>query len=296
MPEKLRLGLVGSGGWAGDFLVPAILSHEAAALTAVCGRTRERAVPLAARSGAAVYTDYQEMIDNAGLDAVVVATPEDLHHPVVMAALAAGLHVLCEKPLAYTAEQSGEMLAAADRAGVKHMVQFTNRGLPHYRYVKQLLDDGYIGRPYHASFSWATGWGPAAEVNPYHWPSDAHRSTGAVGELGAHIFDLARWYFGEVVRVSATLQDVRAPRRSRRAADGDRERLGVRAARLRQRRPRHRAPRVAEHRRSGSASERPGGRSCVAVKAPSRRGAIPGRNRRCRRSSASAAARPPRRP
>lgn len=206
MPDKLRLGLVGSGGWAGDFLVPAILSHEAAALTAVCGRTRERAVPLAARSGAAVYTDYQEMIDDAGLDAVVVATPEDLHHPVVMAALAAGLHVLCEKPLAYTAEQSGEMLAAADRAGVKHMVQFTNRGLPHYRYVKQLLDDGYIGRPYHASFSWATGWAPAAQVNPYSWPADAHRSTGAVGELGAHIFDLARWFFGEVVRVSASLK------------------------------------------------------------------------------------------
>jgi len=125
---------------------------------------------------------------------------------VVMAALAAGLHVLCEKPLAYTAEQSGEMQAAAHRAGVKHMVQFTNRGLPHYRYVKQLLDDGYIGRPYHASFTWATGWGPAAEVNPYNWPCDARRSTGAVGELGAHIFDLARWYFGEVVCVSASLK------------------------------------------------------------------------------------------
>ena len=206
MPDKLRLGLVGPGGWADYFLAPTILTHESAELTAVCGRTRERAATLAAKSGAEVYTDYQEMIDQAGLGGVVVATPEDLHHPVVMAAVAAGLHVLCEKPLAYTADQSAEMLAAADRAGVKHMVQFTNRGLPHYRYVKELLDDGYIGQPYSASFSWATGWGPAAEVNPYYWPCDARRSTGAVGELGAHIFDLARWYFGEVVRVSGSVK------------------------------------------------------------------------------------------
>ncbi|HEY5981113.1 MAG TPA: Gfo/Idh/MocA family oxidoreductase [Microlunatus sp.] len=206
MPDKLRLGLVGPGGWAHDFLVPAILSHPSAALTAVCGRTHERAEALAVTSGAEVYTDYVDMIDNAGLDAVVVATPEDLHHPVVMAALAARLHVLCEKPMAYSATQSGEMLEAADRAGVKHMVQFTNRGLPHFRYVKHLLDDGYIGQPYHASFSWATGWGPAAEVNPYYWPCDAQRSTGAAGELGAHLFDLARWYLGDVVRVSASLK------------------------------------------------------------------------------------------
>ena len=50
-----------------------------------------------------------------------------------------------------------------------HMVQFTNRGLPHYRYIKRLLDDGYIGQPYHGYFYWPTGWGPAEEVNTYHW-------------------------------------------------------------------------------------------------------------------------------
>ena len=56
------------------------------------------------------------------------------------------------------------------------MVQFTNRGLPHYRYVKALLDNGYVGRPYHGYFLWPTGWGPSQEVNSYHWAADARRA------------------------------------------------------------------------------------------------------------------------
>lgn len=147
------------------------------------------------------------MIDQAELDAVIVATPEDLHHPMTMAALEAGKHVLCEKPLAFTAAQSQEMLSAAEAANVKHMVQFTNRGLPHYRFTKKLLDDGYIGEPYHAYFSWPTGWFPAEDVNAYHWALDARRSKGAVNELGAHMIDVARWFLGDVVRVSATLRN-----------------------------------------------------------------------------------------
>lgn len=125
---------------------------------------------------------------------------------MTMAALEAGKHVLCEKPLALTAAQSQEMLDAAEEAGVTHMVQLTNRGLPHYRFVKDLLDDGYVGEPYHAWFSWPTGWLPAEDTNPYHWALDARRSKGAVNELGAHIVDTARWWLGDVTRVSATLR------------------------------------------------------------------------------------------
>ena len=207
MSDKVRVGLVGAGGWAQDFHAPVVASHSGAVLAAVCARTRERAEPLALKHGVdQVYTDYQDMIDSGGVDAVIVATPEDVHHQVVMAALAARLHVLCEKPLAFSVDESSEMLDAADRAGVKHMVQFTNRGLPHFRYIKRLLDDGYIGQPYHAYFYWPTGWVPEEEVNAYNWALDAGRAKGAVNELGAHIFDLARWYFGDVVRVSASLK------------------------------------------------------------------------------------------
>jgi predicted dehydrogenase len=153
-----------------------------------------------------VYTDYQEMLARAALDAVCVVTPEDLHYPMVMAAVAAGLHVLCEKPMALSAAQSAEMLAAAEKAGVKHMVQFTNRGLPHYRYVKRLIDDGYVGEPYSAYFYWPSGWGPAQDTNPYHWAHDPRRAKGVANELGAHMVDAARWFLGDVVRVSASLR------------------------------------------------------------------------------------------
>jgi predicted dehydrogenase len=207
MNAAVRIGLIGTSGWAADFHLPALQSHDAAIVAAVCGRDRQRAAAFAHQHGVEqVYTDYQSMIDDAELDAVSVVTPEDLHHPMVMAALRAGLHVLCEKPMAFSAAESAEMLAAAESAGVKHMVQFTNRGLPHYRYVKSLLDDGYVGQPYHGYFYWPTGWGPSAEMNNYHWAADARRAKGAVSELGAHMIDVARWYMGDVVRVSASLR------------------------------------------------------------------------------------------
>ena len=207
MPKKIRVGLIGTSAWAADFHLPALESHDQALMVAVCGRDLHRARALAEKHGVQqVFTDYQVMIDRAGLDAVAVVTPENLHHPMVMAALRAGLHVLCEKPMACSAVESEEMLAAAERAGVKHMVQFTNRGLPHYRYVKSLLDNGYVGRPYHGYFFWPTGWGPSQEVNSYHWAADARRANGAVSVLGAHMIDVARWYLGEVVRVSGSLR------------------------------------------------------------------------------------------
>src|SRR6478735_377193 len=207
MDAAVRIGVIGTGGWAADFHLPVLQSHDAAVVVAVCGRDRRRAAALADQHGVErVYTDYRTMIDEAELDAVSVVSPEDLHHPMVMAALRSGLHVLCEKPMAVSAAESAEMLSAAENAGVKHMVQFTNRGLPHYRYVKSLLDDGYVGQPYHGYFYWPTGWGPSQEVNGYHWASDARRGRGAVNELGAHMIDVARWYLGDVVRVSASLR------------------------------------------------------------------------------------------
>ena len=108
------------------------------------------------------------MTDDAELDAVSVVTPEDLHHPMVMAALRAGLHVLCEKPMAFSAAESAEMLSAAESAGVRHIGAVHQSWMPHYRYVKSLLDDGYVGQPYHGYFYWPTGWGPSEELNNYH--------------------------------------------------------------------------------------------------------------------------------
>lgn len=183
----VQVGVLGTSYWVADFHLPALRSHAGARVRAICGRDRRRAQALAEQHDVPeVYTDYRAMIDSSELDALVVVMPEDLHHPMVMAGVEAGLHVLCEKPMAFTADRSGEMLAA-ERARVKHMVQFTNRGLPHYRWIKHLLEDGYIGMPYHAYFTWPTGWYPAQQPNSYFWWADARRAKGAVNELGAHM-------------------------------------------------------------------------------------------------------------
>jgi hypothetical protein len=127
--QLVQVGVRGTSYWVADFHLPALRSHAGARVRAICGRDRRRAQALAEQHDIPeVYTDYRAMIDSSELDALVVVMPEDLHHPMVMAGVEAGLHVLCEKPLAFTADRSGEMLAAAERARVKHMVQFTNRG------------------------------------------------------------------------------------------------------------------------------------------------------------------------
>jgi predicted dehydrogenase len=202
--DKVRLGIIGTSYWAEGFYLHNLHTHPHTILAAICGRNQTRAEELAAKFGVGqAYSDYRRMIDGRSLDAVVVATPEDLHHPMTMAALEAGLHVICEKPLAQTAAQAQEMYQTAEAKKVKHMNMLTMRWLPHFRHLKRLVDDGYIGQPYHAHFDFLTGWSP--EPGEYSWAYDSARAHGAASELGAHLIDLARWYLGEVARVKASL-------------------------------------------------------------------------------------------
>jgi predicted dehydrogenase len=201
--DRVRVGVVGTSWWADEMHLPNLVSHPQANVVALCGRNRERAEALAVKYGIpAVYTDYREMIASGGLDAVVVATPDDLHYPVSMAALEASLHVLCEKPLALRGEQAAEMARTAAEWGQKTMVFFTLRGLPVHRYVKELLESGYIGRCYHCTIRHFIGYGRSGRLG---WRFDPERGLGALGDLGSHAIDLALWYFGPIAEVSAQL-------------------------------------------------------------------------------------------
>lgn len=203
MDRNVRIGVVGTSWWAQAMHLPSIASHPRARLAAICGRSAGRARELAAAYGIpAVYHDYRAMLDGGGLDAVVVVTPDDLHYEVTLAAIERGIHVLCEKPLALTAEQAAQMLARAEAAKVKHMVAFSWRGLPHYRYLRELVDSGFVGRTHAAQLSYLTGGGARTA---YSWRYDQRRSNGALGNYGAHMIDLARWLLGDVVQVSAHL-------------------------------------------------------------------------------------------
>lgn len=203
MSNKVRVGLVGTSWYADMIYLPALRSHPQAEVAALCGRDQSRAGELAAKYNVPrVFSDYREMIAAGELDAVIVAVPDDLHYAVTLAALAAGRHVLCEKPLAGNTAQAHEMYTAAQAAGVKHMVAFTYRWMPFFQYAHDLIAQGVVGRLYHAEFRYLSGFARGGE---YAWRYDGQRANGILGDLGAHMIDLARWLVGEITQVSAQL-------------------------------------------------------------------------------------------
>src|SRR4051812_46562610 len=123
MADVVRIGVVGTSWWADLIHLPSLTSHSQAQVAAICGRDRARAEAIAQQYAIPhVFTDYHTMIAEGYLHAVIVITPDDLHYPITMAALDAGLHVLCEKPLALNVSQASAMYEKARASGLKHMV------------------------------------------------------------------------------------------------------------------------------------------------------------------------------
>ncbi len=212
----IRVGVVGAG--IGEEYVAAFQRLPEAEVAALCARTHDRMDAVARKYGVARrYTDYVEMLANERLDVVVVATPNHLHHPITMAALHAGINVVCDKPLALDVRQAREMVQGARDAGVRHLVPFVWRFLPAAAYVKELVDSGFVGTPYHINAQYLNlGWGDIH--GPMRWYYDrAQAGSGALGNLGSHAIDLIHWWVGEFSRVTAHLGTAV---RKRWAADG----------------------------------------------------------------------------
>lgn len=201
----VRVGLIGTGWWAEPMYLPALRDHPHGRITALVGRNAQ---PLAERWGIAqVYDDFRQLIDANLVDAVIVSTRNDTHYPITMAALDAGLHVLCEKPLGLNYPQAAAMAAHATRQGVKHMTPFTYSFMPTARYLKQLIDEGYIGQPYHLNLRYFTGF--ARDPGGYNWRLDrALAGSGALGDIGSHFLYLAYWLYGEITEVCAELGEI----------------------------------------------------------------------------------------
>jgi predicted dehydrogenase len=201
--SSIRVGIVGTSWWTDAMYLPALASHPRGSVRAICGRNHDTADEIARRWGIPlVFTDWEEMLDSGEIDAVIVASTNETHHPITMAALARRLPVLCEKPLALNVEQAHEMAAAAAEADVTTMVPFSYRYMPTNQYVKRLITEGYVGKPHHLHLRYFTGYARGGE---YIWRFDTSLAgSGIVGDLGAHWLDMSRWLLGEIVAVSAT--------------------------------------------------------------------------------------------
>lgn len=203
MSKNVRVGLIGTSWWSDGMFLPAIKSHPQADLVAICGRNQARAQEMAGKYQVLqVYADYRQMIEQAVLDAVVIATPDDLHYEMTMQALNAELHVLCDKPLALNAQQAWEMAEKAQAVGVKHMVLYTYRWFSEFQYLHDLVCQGYTGRIYHGEFTFM--WDGGRSID-YWWRFDRKRSNGVLGDLGSHMIDMAHWLVGDIAAVSARL-------------------------------------------------------------------------------------------
>lgn len=180
--------------------LPGLSAHPDAEVVGVCGRNQNRADELAARWDIGwASVDSDSFLDPRRLDAVIVATGNDTHEALTMTAFDRGLHVLCEKPLATNAAAAERMARRAGEVGAITLVPFTYRYMPAMRYVKRLIDDGYVGQPYHLNLRYFTGF---ARTGEYSWRFDNELAgSGVIGDLGSHWLHVARWLLGDVVAI-----------------------------------------------------------------------------------------------
>ncbi|MEU0302056.1 Gfo/Idh/MocA family oxidoreductase [Streptomyces sp. NPDC006175] len=178
------------------------------ALAAICGRDRTAVEAAAARHGwAAAETDWRALIARDDVQLVDICTPGDSHAEIAIAALEAGKHVLCEKPLANTVAEAEAMAQAAERAAARGQVAivgFNYRKVPALTYARRMIEEGRLGALRHVRATYLQDWLVDPE-SPLTWRLDRERAgSGALGDLGAHIVDLAQYLAGEtLVGVSA---------------------------------------------------------------------------------------------
>ncbi len=200
----VRIGIIGAGGFMRTHM-ESFADIPEAEIVAFCRRNEAALNEAADEYGIEHrFTDYRDMLKMDGLDAVAIITPTGSHRQISLDAIAAGKHVLSEKPLALTAPDAKEMLDAAEAAGVVHATNFNQRGRTPVGRMKQHMDAGYIGRLFHANIWW--GQTQAIEDKPgvAPWRFKAEDGGGPVYEL-IHVFDMARLIGGEIKRVCALL-------------------------------------------------------------------------------------------
>jgi predicted dehydrogenase len=199
----IRWALAGIGDIAVRRVIPAILAEPRSELYGLITRSPGKAEPYGVR----VWTDFAEALKDPEVDAVYVATPVFLHAPQTIAALRAGKHVLCEKPMAMNYEEASAMQHAAEETGRTLGIAYYRRTYPKVQRARQLIAEGAIGKPV------------LAEINNHTWFDDINgprgwllnksmAGGGPLYDIGSHRIDLLNYFFGKPARVSAHCANV----------------------------------------------------------------------------------------
>ncbi len=179
----------------------------------ICGRNEEAVKAAAEQFGWEEYeTDWRTVIEREDIDLIDVSSPGYLHAEMSIAAAQAGKDVLCEKPLANNLAEAREMLAAVQKAGVKHMIAFNFRRIPAVALAKELIAEGKLGRICQWRATWLSDWIMPADF-PLVWRLQKDKAgSGALGDIGSHIVDLARFLVGDIESVVGAWETFRAER------------------------------------------------------------------------------------
>lgn len=220
MSTRLGVGIVGLG-FGERVLLPAFSANASCEVVGVAAGRADRARAIAVRDGLTAYDDWQSLVGDPRVAAVVIATPPALHAPIALAAFRAGKHVFCEKPLADDLEAAGRMAAAAAGAGTANMVDFEFPDIPQWSRARQILEEGALGRLRHVSVTW--------HVETYanrerlaSWKTSVTAGGGALNDFAPHVWYYLEWLFGPIDRLWAAPQD-----------DGDHDALVVLSLRFR---------------------------------------------------------------
>ena len=223
MAEKLKVGVIGAHNWAEKAHLPGYHAHEAVEIAAICDVERDRAERLAGMFGiAAVYTDHHEMLADRSIQVIDVCTPTATHLPLSLDAIAAGKHVMSEKPLHTDAAPAFDAAARAKAAGVRTKLGFTFRYSPAIRRLKGWIADGTLGDIFHIhgleqNSQFLDPDFPLRQFNTAS-PRDTLIPASIVG-YGSHLVDLMRWLGGEFGSVASTMSNF-VPERLVRGLEG----------------------------------------------------------------------------
>ncbi len=214
MSKDLRVGMVGYGfmgrthsnafGQVSKFFP---LQHRPV-LQAICGRDGAKAEAFAAQWGfASVESDWRKLVERADIDLIDIASPNDTHAEIAIAAAQAGKMVMCEKPLGRSAAEAEAMVDAVEKAGVANMVWYNYRRVPAVTLAKNLIDAGKLGRIFHYRAKFLQDWTISKDLpqgGAGLWRLDVNvAGSGVTGDLLAHCIDTAMWLNGGIERVSA---------------------------------------------------------------------------------------------
>ncbi len=209
--KEVRLGLIGLGGMA-NVHAEQIEQITGASITAVCDRDGDKVSEWGSKLGIGMssrYSDPEDLIKNADVDAVLSITPNNVHYEIIRLCLIHGKPIMTEKPFTRTYAEAKSLLELSETHNTTCMVGFSYRYTPSFRMAREMIKSGKIGTVRHVFLQYLQQWGGPLFDTKMNWRMDRSiTGTGALGDLGSHMVDAARFLVGEPVEMSALMSSL----------------------------------------------------------------------------------------